>query len=189
MQALNYVLAVLFAAAQLAGTSVEAQNLAAAAASRDCPFDAPDSLEISWTRPCYENDWVLDTQVGCRIGDWHPGLQDRAVWSGACPAGSKEGKGVVQWYEHGHAIDRFEGTFRNGKREGFGRYSWTPAVSYEGHYANDVPHGVGTVTLLGETFSGTWTNGCLTKKGRVVAIGVERTSCAKPAPAGQRASF
>ena len=189
MRVSDYALVTLFVVAQLAGPSVAAQNMAAAAAARECPSEAPDSLEISWTRPCYENDWVLDTEVGCRIGDWHPGLKDRAIWSGACPGGSKEGKGVVQWYEHGHAIDRFEGTFRNGKREGFGRYAWTPAVSYEGHYADDVPHGLGTATLLGETFSGTWKNGCLSRKGKVVAIGVERSSCNATTRTSQKAGF
>jgi hypothetical protein len=171
---------VLFAVAQLAGPSAGGQQMAVASASRDCPTVVPDSLEISWTKPCYENDWVLDSEVGCRIGDWHPDTEDRAVWSGACPGGSKQGQGVVQWYEHGRAIDRFVGLFSDGKREGFGRYTWTPDVSYEGLYANDVPHGFGVVTVLGESFSGTWKNGCLAVKGRVVAIGVERTSCRAP---------
>jgi hypothetical protein len=99
------------------------------------------------------------------------------VWSGACPGGKKDGRGVVQWYEHGQAIDRFEGTFRTGKREGFGRYVWSPDARFEGHYANDVPHGFGTATLLGESFSGTWKNGCFSKDSRVVAIGVARASC------------
>src|SRR3954467_6427687 len=115
---------VLLALASLTGTSAAGQQMAAASTSPDCPFEAPDSLEISWTRPCDEHDWVLDT-VGCRIGDWHPATDDRAIFSGACPGGSKQGQGVVQWYEHGHAIDRFEGTFRNGNRQGFGRYAWT----------------------------------------------------------------
>jgi hypothetical protein len=179
MRVSNYAVMMLVAVAQLMGTSVAGQEIAAASKGPDCPSEAPDSLQISWTKPCFEDDWVLDTEVGCRMADWHPDLKDRAVWSGACPAGSKHGQGIVQWYEHGKAIDRFEGTFRNGKREGFGRYAWAPRVSYEGHYANDVPHGVGTAMLLGESFSGTWKNGCLMKKGRVVAIGVERSSCPK----------
>jgi hypothetical protein len=177
MRVLTYALVMLLAGAQLAGTAATAQQMAIASIRPDCRSEAPDSLQISWTQPCEEGDWLLDTEVGCRMGDWHPDPKDRALWSGACPGGSKAGRGVVRWYEHGQPIDRFEGTFRNGKREGFGRYVWTPGVSYEGLYANDVPNGFGTATLLGESFSGTWQNGCLTKKGRVVAIGVERTSC------------
>jgi hypothetical protein len=188
MRLSNYAFVMLFAAAQLVGTSAAGQQVAAASVSHDCPFEAPDSLEISWIKPCEEGEWVLDTEVGCRIGDWHPDTKDRAVWSGACPGGSKQGQGIVQWYEHGQAIDRFEGTFRNGNREGFGRYAWTPAVSYEGQYANDVPHGAGTVTVLGESLSGTWKNGCLAAKGRVVAIGVARSSCSASLRTVQKAA-
>jgi len=179
----------LFAVAQLSGTSVAGQQMAAVSTGGDCPPESPDSLEISWTQPCDEGDWVLDTEVGCRLGDWHPDPNDRVTWSGACEGGSKQGQGVAQWYEHGQAIDRFEGTFRNGKREGFGRYVWAPGVSYVGLYANDVPDGVGTATLLGENFSGTWKNGCLADGGRVVAIGVERSSCDGSAQSGHKANF
>jgi hypothetical protein len=185
----NYALVMLIAAAQLASTSVAGQQIAAASTRSSCPSEAPDSLQISWTQPCNEGDWLLDTELGCRMGDWHPDPKDRAIWSGACPSGNKDGQGVVQWYEHGQTIDRFEGTFRNGKREGFGHYVWAPQVSYEGLYANDVPNGPGTATVLGESFSGTWKNGCLEKKGRVVAIGVERSSCSGSAQAEHKATF
>jgi hypothetical protein len=173
----HYVLVLSIAATQLAGAGVFGQQTAAASTQSECLSDEPDSLQISWTTPCDEGDWLLDTKLGCRMWDWHPDPNDRGVWTGACPRGKKEGRGVVQWYEHGQAIDRFEGTYRNGKREGFGRYVWKPEVSFEGHYANDVPNGFGTATLLGESFSGTWKNGCFRKDNRVVAIGVERSGC------------
>ncbi|MCW5733688.1 MAG: hypothetical protein KIS73_06165 [Enhydrobacter sp.] len=189
MRISRWAVVVVYAAAQLADVQAAAQQMAAASTPVDCSMDAPDSLEISWTQPCEEGDWLFDTEVGCRMGDWHPDPKDRVTWSGTCRGGDKEGQGVAQWYEHGRAIDRFEGTFRNGKREGFGRYIWTPGVSYEGLYTNDVPHGFGTATLLGEVFSGTWKGGCLTKNGRVVAIGVERASCAGSAQAEQKARF
>ncbi|WP_428673573.1 hypothetical protein [Reyranella sp.] len=189
MRISRWAVVVVFAAAQLAGVQAAAQLMAAASTPMDCSPDAPDSLEISWTQPCNEGDWLLDTEVGCRMGDWHPDPNDRAVWSGACPGGNKDGQGVVQWYEHGQMIDRFEGTFRNGKREGFGRYVWAPQVSYEGLYGNDVPNGPGTATVLGETFSGTWRNGCLEKTGRVVAIGVERSSCSGSAQGERKATI
>jgi len=177
MRLSNYGLVMLIAATQLVGATVSGQQIAAASMQPDCPFEEPDSLQISWTQPCDEGTWLLDTKAGCRMWDWHPDPKDRAVWNGMCPGGKKEGRGVVQWSEHGQAVDRFEGTFRNGKREGFGRYVWTPEASFEGQYANDVPHGFGTATLLGESFSGMWKNGCFSKDSRVVAIGVERASC------------
>jgi len=92
--------------------------------------------------------------------------------------GQKQGHGVLQWFEHGQRIDRFEGTYRNNRREGFGRYEWNEADHFEGLYVNGVPQGFGTARIAGEVFSGEWRNGCLRKGSRVVAIGVSRRSCA-----------
>lgn len=158
--------------------SAVAQQLALMPAAPDCPSVEPDSVQISWTAPCGEGNWLLDTQAGCRMWDWHPDPKDRAVWSGgSCPKGVKQGKGIVQWYEHGKPIDRFEGTYRDNKREGAGRYVWNETDRFEGTYKNDVPDGYGTATLAGQTFSGLWKHGCFIKGDRVVAIGVPRASC------------
>ena len=174
----SYILVLLIAAVHSAAAS--GQQLALAPGTLDCPFDEPDSVQISWVAPCEDGNWLLDTETGCRMWDWHPDLHDRAVWNGACRQGLKEGQGVVQWTEHGQLIDRFEGTYRGGRREGFGRYQWNATDRFEGHYLNGLPHGLGTAQLAGETFAGDWQNGCLKKGERVVAIGVPRRSCAAP---------
>jgi hypothetical protein len=109
--------------------------------------------------------------------DWHPDPDDKASWSGSCRDALKEGAGILQWTEHGQPIDRFEGTYRNGRREGHGRYQWNATDYFEGNYTDDVPNGFGTVHLAGSTLSGEWRKGCLTVAGRVVAIGVPRASC------------
>ncbi len=177
MRASIYATGLLIAAIEFTGVSAFAQQLAMAPSWTDCSPQAPDSIQISWTEPCLEDDWLLDAKTGCRMWDWHPDPQDRVVWSGSCPGGKRDGRGTVQWFEHGQRIDRFDGTYRGGKREGFGRYVWNEESSFEGQYVNDVPNGFGTVNLLGETFAGDWKNGCLHKGGRVIAIGVERKSC------------
>jgi hypothetical protein len=143
----------------------------------DCPTQEPDSVQINWSAPCEHGDWLFDTELGCRMWDWHPDPHDQASWTGECPLGLKEGRGVVQWYEHGQPIDRFEGTFRKGRREGLGRYRWNENDYFEGTYADDVPHGHGTISVAGETFVGEWAKGCLRSGDRVVAIGVPRASC------------
>lgn len=172
-----YASTMLVAAIQFAAGPALAQELAMAPPRHDCPSQAPDSVEISWMTPCQEGDWMLDTQSGCRMWDWHPDPKDRAVWSGTCSSGKKDGRGTVQWFEHGQRIDRFEGTYRDGQRKGFGRYVWNPENSYEGQYVNDVPNGFGTATLMGEAFAGEWKNGCLRQGSRLIAIGVERKTC------------
>jgi len=162
----------------LAGGMALAQALPSSSVRQDCPPGEPDSVQISWNEPCEAGSWLLDTDLGCRMWDWHPAPEDKAEWSGACRAGQPEGRGTAQWYEHGRPIDRFAGTYRNGKRLGEGHYVWNEGVRYDGSYANDVPNGKGVFKLDGDTFAGEWKAGCLVRgDGRVVAIGVPRTSC------------
>jgi MORN repeat len=176
MRASIYISVLLFALTQLFGAAAFAQQLALVPPA-DCPPDEPDSVQISWVEPCESGTWLYDTVLGCRMWDWHPDPHDTASWSGACPKGQKEGHGVVQWFEHGQRIDRFEGTYRHNRREGFGRYEWNEADRFEGFYVKGVPQGFGTARIAGEVFSGEWRNGCLRKGSRVVAIGVSRRSC------------
>lgn len=154
----------------------------AAAETRAQPCDVvePDSLQISWTAPCQDGSWMLDPRgAGCRLWDWHPAPEDTATWSGACLSGRKEGHGVVQWYEHGRPIDRFEGVFRRGKREGFGRYDWPAGQRYQGTYETDLPNGQGTVTIDGVSFAGAWRRGCLAHGDKLIAIGVPLSTCGR----------
>jgi hypothetical protein len=54
------------------------------------------------------------------------------------------------------------GDWENGKRKGFGTYTWEEGQSYEGFWENDLRHGKGKVTFAnGESFFGKWTNGIL----------------------------
>jgi hypothetical protein len=143
----------------------------------DCPVDEPDSVQISWDTPCLQGTWLLDTELGCRMWDWHPAPEDTATWTGICRAGIKAGPGVMQWFEHGRPIDRFEGTYVAGQRQGPGRYRWNEREWFDGVYEGGVPDGPGTAHFAGEVFTGQWHGGCLKQGNRVVAIGVPRKSC------------
>ena len=159
-------------------TLVLAATLAPAASSaRECNVVEPDSLEISWTAPCEDGSWLLDPQTGCRLWDWRPEPEETATWSGTCPGGLKEGAGVVQWFEHGRPIDRYEGAFERGRRKGFGRYYWPAGQRFEGYYHADLPNGQGTLTIDGVSFAGTWRRGCLAHKDKLIAIGVPLGTC------------
>jgi len=162
----------------LAALPISAQQVALVPAERDCATDEPDTVAVSWDSPCENGTWLLEPGVGCRMWDWHPDRSDKATWTGTCRSNLKEGHGVAQWTEHGQPIDRFEGVYRNGRREGAGRYVWNQRDRFEGTYAQDLPNGFGTVTVNGTTLSGEWRNGCLTVGDKTVAIGVSLASCA-----------
>jgi hypothetical protein len=156
-----------------AGSSVTASAM-------DCLPEEPDSVQISWDAPCRTGTWLLDTELGCRMWDWHPAPGDDVTWSGACSSDGKVGRGVVQWYEHGRPIDRFEGEFVAGRRQGYGRYFWNESEWFVGFYKDGVPDGPGTAVIAGELFYGAWQRGCLRRGGKVVAINVDRSSCETP---------
>jgi hypothetical protein len=143
----------------------------------DCLPIEPDSLQISWNTPCDNGSWLFEPDVGCRMWDWHPAPEDTTTWTGSCKSGTLIGRGVVQWFEHGRPIDRFEGTFVAGRRHGPGRYRWNDEDWYVGFYEDDVPNGFGTANIAGEAFSGQWRGGCFQQGTRTVAIGVPRKSC------------
>lgn len=192
MQLLRSISAILSAGAMFAGGQAFAQQLAMAQPLADCAPEEPLSVQISWTSPCDSGNWLMDTEAGCRMWDWHPNPEDKVVWSGSCKGSLKEGRGVVQWTEDGLSIDRYDGTYRLGKRDGVGRYEWNNKDRYEGQFADNVPNGYGKLQLVGETFTGDWRNGCLSEGGRVIAIGVPRASCGmerEPPVAGIRQSL
>jgi hypothetical protein len=164
------------------GAGAFAQEMASsiAALKPDCAVDEPDSVEISWETPCETGSWLRDTETGCRMWDWHPDSRDTATWTGACTNGLKEGRGVVQWFEHGLPIDRFQGTYIAGRRDGLGRYEWNDHDRFYGRYTDGLPNGFGTASIAGEDFTGLWTNGCLRSNGDTVAIGVPLSSCVAP---------
>ena len=162
----------------LAGPAVAvAQGTAARPAETDCAGFEPDPVQISWNAPCDEGSWLFEPGVGCRMWDWHPASSDVVTWTGACRKGAMVGPGTLQWTEHEQPIDRFQGTFVDGKRQGPGRYTWNESEWYVGFYENDLPHGLGTASIGGHTFSGQWQAGCFKSGDRTVAIGVPLTSC------------
>lgn len=91
-----------------------------------------------------------------------------------------DGPSEAQWFEHGRPIDRFIGTYRNGKREGEGHYVWNETMRFDGRYAGNMPQGPGALKIDGDTFAGVWQAGCLTGEDRrLVAFAAPRTSCAR----------
>jgi hypothetical protein len=158
-------------------SSVKAQDFRSSSQHVACDPNEPDSVQINWRAPCDAGDWLMDTELGCRMWDWHPAPEDSATWTGTCVNGLKTGYGVVQWFEHGSAIDRFEGTFVAGRRQGYGHYAWNSSDWYTGFYLDDRPHGSGTAHIGGHAFTGQWENGCLRQGDRIVAINVSRVLC------------
>lgn len=58
-------------------------------------------------------------------------------YSGKCKKGLAHGKGIAE------GIDKYEGRFKNGLPDGFGKYTWSTGVVYEGFWSEGKRDGEG----------------------------------------------
>ena len=98
-----------------------------------------------------------DARSGCFV--WKPSLQpNEAVrWTGACANSLAEGQGKAEWLAGGAPTLMYEGTFRGGMMQGFGRMSAAGGDRYEGEYRDGKRDGRGTyIAASGERYDGSW---------------------------------
>lgn len=118
-------------------------------------------------------NWLIDERTNCQMLNSMMNAADGARWSGACRNGLAEGMGTLQWLRggqpagtfvgelkrglangHGESTspdggDRYEGDFRENKREGRGILFKADGSRYEGEFKNDQPEGHGVSYLPG----------------------------------------
>ena len=167
----------LIAGLLLAGTPAVAQQVALSQSPEQCARG----------RACFRADQLDGAvrrrrlAVRYRDGMPHVGLasrpDDKATWSGACQGGLKHGK----WR---HAMDRawpadrpVRGQLPLWPARGLWPIRLEQGPSLRGQLCRQRAGRPWHGALAGETLTGHWNNGCLTVGGRVVAIGVPRTSC------------
>jgi len=107
-----------------------------------------------------EPGWTADNATGCKVWNNRPRPNETVSYSGPCLNGMASGKGVAQWIENGKPTDRAEVSFKNGKMEGTGTYSWPNGQTYSGTFKNNYLHGKGTYNWPdGTVYSGELTQG------------------------------
>ena len=141
-----------------------------------CLPDEPDSVQISWDSPCQDGTWLMDTELGCRMWDWHPAPGRYSPLDGRLQ-GWNQGRSWRRAMAGTWPAHRFEGSFVAGRRHGWGRYVWNETDWYEGLYEDNLPHGSGTAHIAGEVFVGQWQRGCFRQGNKVVAIAISRNAC------------
>ncbi|WP_422002942.1 MORN repeat-containing protein [Reyranella sp.] len=106
------------------------------------------SREISRETPALPStgasDELADPKTGCRIvrADREP---DTTIsWSGECYHGLADGNGVLQWYQAGKPIARYEGQMKDGLANGRGSITYANGSRYEGDWSNGERNGRGT---------------------------------------------
>lgn len=140
--------------------------------------------------------WLADPKTKCSVWNSQRAVGETVRWSGQCRGGRAHGKGVANWYINGKSTDRFdghmsdgkivkgvsvsaageryEGTWRNSRRHGRGKITWTNGVRYDGQWRDDQIDGRGLLVFAdGSRFAGDFNNGrangfgkCRSAKGR-----------------------
>lgn len=82
-------------------------------------------------------------------------------WNGSIRNGKAHGKGRYVFSSRGpNAGDVYEGDICYGSREGYGVYTWAEGTRYEGEWQDDGINGNGTMYYSdGERYEGEWENG------------------------------
>ena len=90
------------------------------------------------------SDELADPKTGCRIvrSDSVPDVG--ISWSGECYHGLANGIGVLQWFQKGKPIARFEGEIKDGLANGTGKIAYADGSRYEGDWQDGERNGRGT---------------------------------------------
>jgi hypothetical protein len=89
--------------------------------------------------------WITDA-AGCVVWNPYPQPGEAISWSGACSVGLATGYGVLQWFLNGAPFERYEGTFREGRPNGWGKHRDRAGNLYEGEWRDGMMSGHGTFT-------------------------------------------
>lgn len=78
------------------------------------------------------------------------------MYNGEFANGEKHGQGIY-YSENG---TRYEGSYVNGYREGYGKiFNNDDSLAYEGHMKSGLPHGEGKIWKGGKEIKTTWDEG------------------------------
>jgi hypothetical protein len=150
--------------------------------------------------------WMDSDRPNCQAWDLYPQRNETVTWTGECKAGKIEGQGTLTWHYtdpagnpltetytgttsggklngEGKEImpngNRYEGTHRDGKKNGYGVYTWSDA-RYDGAWKDNMPEGFGTyVESDGRQHAGEWKQGCLEDQGDIFALLNDMDNCEK----------
>ena len=105
----------------------------------------------------------VENKPDCAVWNGAPHPQETVTWTGPCANGKAHGYGVEVWkYQRDGKwmTSQFEGTKRNGKIHGRGKYTRSNGTSYEGDFVNGTPHGRGLrIWVNGDRYEGDYVAG------------------------------
>jgi hypothetical protein len=110
--------------------------------------------------PAAQPGWIADLATGCRVWSANPQPGESITWTGGCPDGLAQGKGVLQWSGGSNADRRYEGEIRAGKIDGDGTEIFVSGGRYDGEFRDGLRNGRGVYIYAdGDRYEGEWRDG------------------------------
>ncbi|TYZ59143.1 hypothetical protein PybrP1_000068 [[Pythium] brassicae (nom. inval.)] len=114
----------------------------------------------------YKGEWVMDHRHGHGRFMWNPGTPLQESYDGAWDQDRRHGRGTY-CYTDGTSYD---GEWVYGKREGSAVFRWPNGDVYDGQFANEMQHGVGSFfsASTGDMYVGDWVENVREGRGKIV---------------------
>ncbi|MEM7059878.1 MAG: hypothetical protein AAF557_20035 [Pseudomonadota bacterium] len=148
----------------------------------------PDAMDhIQRVHDRTKPQYIVAERSGCKVWINRPMAQEKVEWNGDCANGFASGQGVLfrKFIRYGQTVEAgFSGNLIEGQADGHGR-SWLPSGHvyegghkagqfhghgeltmpsedevYSGSFSNGLPHGLGELKTLQQSYVGAWSKGC-----------------------------
>ena len=106
-----------------------------------------------------KDEWVVCNSQGCKLLDPYYSDGVTMKWEGSCVNGKADGYGKLTKYKDGEYESTYEGEFKNGIRDGKGKFSHKDGTVREGIFINGQMTGKGVMSSNdGQKYSGDFLN-------------------------------
>jgi hypothetical protein len=124
------------------------------------------TISITSNAQTLKGEWIVCNTQGCKLLDPYYSEGVTFKWEGSCVNGKANGYGKATKYKNGQYESTYEGDYKNGIREGKGKYTHIQGTIQEGIFVKGQMTGLGTeIFSNGDIYKGEFINYCMHGKG------------------------
>lgn len=119
-------------------------------------------ITITSNSQTLKDEWVVCNSQGCKIHDPYYSDGVTLKWEGSCINGKADGYGKLTKLKNGKYESTYEGEYKNGIREGKGKFTHVKGTIQEGIFIKGQMTGLGSQTFSnGDIYNGEFINYCM----------------------------
>lgn len=116
------------------------------------------SITITTQSQTLQPEWLICNDQGCKLLDPYFSEAVTVKWDGSCVDGKADGFGKLLKYIKGKLESTYEGEYKNGIREGKGKFTHSDGSVKQGVFINGQLIGKGEMVLDGKKYIGEFIN-------------------------------